>query len=347
LSNVRFDGTDLRKANFVEFNRSKPSLNSAFLSRAQLDGVDLSYADLSLANLDQASLIGATLSGAKLVGADLTGANLTGADFGGADLTLSSLSAAALDGANLSMAHLTAAEMTRASLIEADLNGADLVGAHLVQVRIWETGQPKKQDLAWADLSELVERRPDERERNKLKASMARLIDTGISLSLDVLELQKLLESSDRQPEAIETPWADWAKVFVRSVDDSEYRTAIATILKDIGCHFPQYTVAIGRWMGGYSGEYIDTFTPRPYPQPPSDPAVEKAREATFIRSIFPSSIDFYPDMRNPISEWIDLRPLDAALSSGECEASKALSAEFMREFHDEITNRGKGKDKR
>jgi uncharacterized protein YjbI with pentapeptide repeats len=342
LNNTRFDGADLRGARFVEFNQARPSLNSAIFSRAILDGVDLSLTDLSGATLIEASLVGVNFSGAKLIGTDLSGANLTGANLYYADLTLSGLSGAILDAANLSRARLIATELTRASLIGAELAGANLMGSRLVKARVWETSQPQKQDLTWADLTELLERRPDEREKKQLMASIARLIDNGTAPSLDIQNLQKALEAPEEdQDGASEKPWKEWAQFLARSNNDPEYRRAIAALFEDIACQFPQYAVAVGRWLRTESGGYVDTYSPSKIPKAPPDPAIDKVKEASNQRSIYPDVI-VYPDVPiyNALPDWVDLGPLDSALETRDCEASKQLSVSFLKQLHSDIVAR-------
>lgn len=342
LDNTRFDGADLRGARFVEFNQGKPPLNSAVFSRAILDGVDLSLVELAGATLIDASLVGTNFSGGKLTGTDLSGANLTGANLYYADLTLSALSRATLDAANLSRARLIAAELTSASLIGAELAGANLMGSRLVKARVWETTQPQRQDLAWADLTELIERPPNESEKKQLKASIARLADNGTPPSVDILNLQKAIETAERMQAGLsERPWKDWAELLARSNNDPEYRSAIGALFGDLGCQFPQYAVAIGRWLRTESGDYVDTYYPSKIPKAPPDPAIDKIKDASNQRSIYPDVI-VYPDVlvSNPIPYWVDLTPLDAALKTGDCEASKQLSIGFLNQLRGDLVAR-------
>ena len=76
LSNVNFQGANLRGANFYAGNRQGVNLANANLREADLTG-----ANLWEANLSGADLTGANLRGANLSGADLAFANVTNTDF--------------------------------------------------------------------------------------------------------------------------------------------------------------------------------------------------------------------------------------------------------------------------
>jgi uncharacterized protein YjbI with pentapeptide repeats len=116
-------------------------------TRPRVNRADLSDANLTKADLRNLTLTGANLSGAQLVGAALSNTNLTGANLRGADLTEAHLYKATLTKADLFEADLTKAYFWEADLTEAYLYNATLTEALLGRANLTEA------DLSDANLT--------------------------------------------------------------------------------------------------------------------------------------------------------------------------------------------------
>ena len=117
FKDIRFDGANLRNADFGSSTLERVSFRSADLFAADFGGAELiEEGYFQNADLYNASFVGATFRNAVFRHATLTLANLQGADLEGADFTEASLSSASLGGANIS----------RAKLIRARLNEVDM-----------------------------------------------------------------------------------------------------------------------------------------------------------------------------------------------------------------------------
>jgi uncharacterized protein YjbI with pentapeptide repeats len=140
LSDVRFDGADLKRAYFPlrlagasfvgtrmrmahlqgqqgfyrEFNR-----RGAVFHHAQMSGTRLSHADFAAADFSHADLRGADFDGADLTGANFTAANLTDTTFVGAQLSKAVFASARFERTNF---HNAACEWT--TFHNLDLGGA-------------------------------------------------------------------------------------------------------------------------------------------------------------------------------------------------------------------------------
>lgn len=103
---TRFDGADLRRANFSPHRDQPAVLRGAIFSNATMDETDLSSADLGQVNphdpATASQFDGASMNGVGLAQADLTGAQLTGTVYlHNADLSSITLKGADLTGAQL------------------------------------------------------------------------------------------------------------------------------------------------------------------------------------------------------------------------------------------------------
>jgi hypothetical protein len=92
--------------------------------------------------------------------------------------------------------------------------------------------------------------------------------------------------------------------------------------------------------IGREFGVYYDTFTPDEIPSAPPDPALANVHVAQqpFGGFSYVSGVSY--DAANPAPDWIDLKPLDKALTSGECKAAKELPASFAANFHSMVMKR-------
>lgn len=166
---AKFDGADLRKADFTDADMRgtsffKALLGGATLSGSRLQGASFAFAELQGASLDRARLEGASFTVAQLQGASLRDVQAQGASFHSAFLQGASLANAELQGASFSGAVLQGASLDSTQLLGADLNEADLRGAllrntqlqgaslakaqlggaKLVDVRVWRTTPPDR-----------------------------------------------------------------------------------------------------------------------------------------------------------------------------------------------------------
>jgi uncharacterized protein YjbI with pentapeptide repeats len=119
----------LREAGLMNRSNLILSLDNANLANVKWDHSNLRKADLSGADLSGADLSGAKLNGAKLNGAKLNGANFLLANLSGADLRDADLSQANFRYADLSRTDLRYADLSRTDLRYADLRGARLKDA--------------------------------------------------------------------------------------------------------------------------------------------------------------------------------------------------------------------------
>lgn len=339
LYHVNFDRADMRSADFGQ-GHAKPSLFGTRLREARLDGVDFSMIDLGNADLVGASLAGVNLSGANLVGANLAQANLTAANLSNADLGLAVLLSSILDGANLREARLIATNLAYASLIGTDLTNAIVTAASFKHAKVWLSAPPPKKNLSWADLTNLNIEKPNEAELSRIKKSVDQL--QGLSRQPAGSRLVKVLELesekfSDKKLE--NEVWANWARLLVRSKDESEYRNAYSKILIDAACSQLAYAMAIERWAQPFWGYYDTYFRSDPLPQPPPDAAIEQLDEILPSSDVlYPDSINYHPD--NPIPDWVDFAPLVTRFREGNCRASKELSAKFIEKLEDTVARR-------
>jgi uncharacterized protein YjbI with pentapeptide repeats len=159
LGGARMQGVDLAGARLTGAD-----LEGAELAQAEAPGISLAEARLDGANLTGASLFGADLQHASLVGADLSGAKLAFADLTGAALQGTVLAKAGFEGARLRDAHLEGVSARFARLFGADLGGAKLQGGDFAGSLVWRAVPPGVEDIALADLTQVVLRPPTEEE---------------------------------------------------------------------------------------------------------------------------------------------------------------------------------------
>ncbi|XP_077489315.1 BTB/POZ domain-containing protein KCTD9-like isoform X2 [Amblyomma americanum] len=139
VSEIRFQGEDLRGADLSRLN-----LRRVDFKRADLRHSCLEFADLSQADLEGAQLLGAKMAHANLEGADLNSCNMgdpdgkaeNSADLRGANLTDAKLDDSVMYGVNLRSAQLKNASLRRcdlrcAALASTDITICDLRGARL------------------------------------------------------------------------------------------------------------------------------------------------------------------------------------------------------------------------
>lgn len=333
LASTNFSSADLRNTLINDFGLLKPSLEGVKLSYAKLDGVDLSYVSLDRADLFFASLVGTNLRYASLVGSTLAAADLSGADLSSADISLSDMNRTSLDGANMAAARIIGTNLTEASMIGADLTEADLTASRIRKVRMWQTGIPKKEGIAWADVADLRQWSAAEYE---LKRTISVLKGLGERHSSAIARLDGAIRNNAADTAYSET-WRDWARRLGRSTDDNDYQRAIALILSRVGCEFSHYALAIERWLQPDYGGFLYQFERSKLPLLPEDPLLKTLSE--------PSDgewTDFgrytYPEVRNPIPNWADVGPLLNSLKTGTCNALKKLPPDFIGRF-EEITN--------
>jgi uncharacterized protein YjbI with pentapeptide repeats len=174
LGGARMQGIDLAGARLTATD-----LEGAELAQAAAPGVSLADARLNGANLAGASLIGANLQHASLVGADLGFAKLAFADLTGAALQGAVLTHAGLEGARLRDARLEGAVARSARLFGADLGGAKLQGGDFAGALLWRTAPPGVEDVALADLTQVLVRAPTEEEIGALTQLQA-LTDNAV-----------------------------------------------------------------------------------------------------------------------------------------------------------------------
>ena len=122
----------LYKAELINKDSRRVSLNEVNLSGANLSEANLSGADLSGADLSEAELFDANLSGADLSEAELFYADLSGADLSEAELFYANLSGANLSGADLSEAELFGVDFSDAEINTTDFSDADFSGVDFI-----------------------------------------------------------------------------------------------------------------------------------------------------------------------------------------------------------------------
>ncbi len=146
LDGANFSGVDFRRVSlgaFVHF--SDNDLSGANLSGMDLTEVEFNGSDLREVAMVATDLTGVNLRGLNLAGADLQDATLSSASLFEADLSGANLSGAALDDANLVNADLSGADVTGATFDGALLTGVSGLTAEMVdslgswQGAMWET----------------------------------------------------------------------------------------------------------------------------------------------------------------------------------------------------------------
>jgi uncharacterized protein YjbI with pentapeptide repeats len=147
LSQVNFNGKNLKNVDLSFSLLSGADLRYANLSGANLDGVDLSNQDLTGTILSFSDLTGAKLDGVDLSNKDLNGTILRDVDLSMVDLTYKNLSGAILGDADLSSNDLTGTVLSFSNLIGANLDGVDIKNKDLTGVGL------NKVDLSNQDLS--------------------------------------------------------------------------------------------------------------------------------------------------------------------------------------------------
>lgn len=123
LSQISFDGLDLRRANL-----RKARLSVASFKGAMLNGADFYEADLS----------GVTFSEANLSRANIGSTNLTGANFSDANLTEASLNSAHMYRSTFEGANLSKVDLMGATIIESNFDRATLEECSIYGIAAWE-----------------------------------------------------------------------------------------------------------------------------------------------------------------------------------------------------------------
>ena len=144
---LRFDGADVRAANFRRMDLRAASFVGTCLAGARLDSAQLGAASFSQAHLDSAVLDMATLDGTSFKLASLRFASLQGARgrqtiFDRSDLTAADLTGVRLDSANFHSATLSCATIGNATISRAYFSSAVAYwtyfgGDSLIDVQRW------------------------------------------------------------------------------------------------------------------------------------------------------------------------------------------------------------------